>query len=297
MVHESLVKSIDLKLNSKMKKITQQKRNTLIPGLAITLLLAMSSCQDEVPLKEVLDNAPPFESGIELSFTQKETSFSTSVSKGERQSIGGADVQAEDKTVNIFFDADKKNYSIKTKRLDGFKSKSKDFVEPVWKEIVNTNFETSMYNEVGMVVFSDFKSEKSLQDLSYLVTPYPERAEKMKEMLEQNSKTSQITVEIQADPNVVKLTRVFEKGNEVDEGIANHTAVSYLNIKYGVPVISELYNDKGTLVSRVTMLYKLIDDIPVVAYEEAISYSVDYQGEVIEHKTITNYDNISINNY
>jgi hypothetical protein len=42
------------------------------------------------------------------------------VSKGERKNIGGVDIQSEDKEVNIFFDTKKENYSIKTKRLDGF---------------------------------------------------------------------------------------------------------------------------------------------------------------------------------
>ncbi|NHB69264.1 hypothetical protein [Perlabentimonas gracilis] len=280
-----------------MIKLNQLQGKTGVLAFTIILLLSVSSCHEELPTKEVIESTPPFKSGIQLSYTQKETSFSTSVSKGERKNIGGVDIQSEDKEVNIFFDTKKENYSIKTKRLDGFKSKRKDFVEPEWKEIVTTNFDVSIYNELGESIFSDLKTEKSQQDLSYLVTPYPERAKLMKEMLEMNSKTSSFAVEVQADSNVVKLTRVFEKDNELDENIANHKAVSYLNLKYGVPVISELFDSKGNLVSKVTMLYRLVDEIPVLAYEEAISYTVDYAGEVIEHKTITNYDNISINNF
>lgn len=92
--------------------------------LATTIvLLAMFSCQDEHAVQEKIEPTPPFKSGIQLSYTQQETSFSTSVSKGERKNIGGVDIQSEDKEVNIFFDTKKENYSIKTKRLDGFKSK------------------------------------------------------------------------------------------------------------------------------------------------------------------------------
>ena len=109
-----------------------------------------------------------------------------------------------------------------------------------------------------------------------------------------NSKLAQFTAEVQKDTNVVKLTQVYDQNNEIDETLAGYTAVSYLNIKYGVSVISKLFDENGELVSKVTMLYKLIDDIPVVAYEEATSYSTDYAGEVIENKTITNYDNINI---
>jgi uncharacterized protein YbaR (Trm112 family) len=116
----------------------------------------------------------------------------------------------------------------------------------------------------------------------------------MKEMLEMNSKTSSFAVEVQADSNVVKLTRVFEKNNELDENIANYKAVSYLNLKYGVPVISELFDSKGNLVSKVTMLYRLVDEIPVLAYEEAISYTEDYNGEQVEEKTIIFFENINI---
>ncbi len=104
-------------------------------------------------------------------------------------------------------------------------------------------------------------------------------------------------IETQADTTVVKVTRVFEQGNEEDEGLVGYTSVSYLNVQYGVSVISELYDPNGKLTSKTTMLYILIDDIPVVAYEEAISFSVTHLGETIEHRTITNYDNINITNF
>lgn len=51
------------------------------------------------------------------------------------------------------------------------------------------------------------------------------------------------------------------------------------------------------LVSKVTILYKKIDDIPVVASEEMKSYTTNSQGEVEEHTTIINYENINISNY
>ena len=262
------------------------------------LLLAISSCKEEPFNQEPSETPPPFKSGIELSYTQKETSISSSVSKGELKSIGGMDVQSEDKEVNIFFDNKKENYLIKTIRLDGVKSKRKDFIEPEWKEVTNSNFSVTMHDQYGKLMFSNVKTEKSEQDLSFMVTSYPERSKKMREMLGQsNSKSNGLIIEVQKDTNVVKLTQVYDQNNEIDENLAGCTAVSYLNVKYGVPVISELFDKNGTLASKVTMLYKLIDNIPVVAYEEAICYSTDYTGEVIEHKTITNYENISIKNY
>lgn len=257
------------------------------------LLLAISSCTEDPFIQETNEPIPPFKSGIHLSYTQNETSISTSMSKGELKTIGGMSIQSENKEVNIFFDNKKENYSIKIKRLDGIKRK--DFVEPEWKEITRSNTSVTMHDEFGKLMFSNVTTEKTEQDLSFMVTSFPERSKKMRKMLKSgNSKLAQFTAEVQKDTNVVKLTQVYDQNNEIDETLAGYTAVSYLNIKYGVSVISKLFDENGELVSKVTMLYKLIDDIPVVAYEEAISYSTDYAGEVIENKTITNYDNINI---
>ncbi len=264
--------------------------------VATMLLLAISSCTEDPFIQETNEPIPPFKSGIQLSFTQNETSISASMSKGELKTIGGMSIQSENKEVNIFFDNKKENYSIKIKRLDGIKRK--DFIEPEWKEITRSNTSVTMHDEFGKLMFSNVTTEKTEQDLSFMVTSFPERSKKMREMLKPgNSKSTQFTAEVQKDTNVVKLTQVYDQNNEINETLAGCTAVSYLNIKYGVPVISELFDKNGKLLSRVTMLYRLIEEIPVVAYEEAISYSVDYTGEVIEHKTITNYENISIKNY
>ncbi|MDD2197759.1 MAG: hypothetical protein PHE03_12045 [Bacteroidales bacterium] len=261
--------------------------------VATMLLLAISSCKEDTFIQDTNESTPQFKSGIQLSFTQKETSMSTSMSKGELKIIGGVGVQSESKEVNIFFDNKKENYSMEIKRLDGVKRK--DFVEPEWKKITKSNFNVSIHDEYGNLMFSDVTTEKTEQDLSFMVTSYLERSKKMREMLEQsNGKSNHFTAEVQKDTNVVKLTQVYDQNNEIDENLAGYTAVSYLNIKYGVSVISKLFDENGELVSKVTMLYRLIDDIPIVAYEEAISYSTDYTGEVIENKTITNYDNINI---
>jgi hypothetical protein len=268
-----------------------------IAGLFLILLLSASSCVKE-PHEQTAIADNPFKTGTKLSYTVNETSFSKGMSKGDFKSVGGMDINTEKREVNMYFDKSTNMYFIKTIRLDGVKSKSKDFVEPEWKEIVETNSSTIMYNERGKMISTQTKTDKLNQNLAFLVTPYTERASQMKEMLKDFSvKSKSLLVEVQSDTNVVKITRIFEQGNEIDENIVGCTAISYLNVMYGVPVVSEFYDKSGKLTSKVTMLYAMINSIPIVAYEEAISYSVDYTGETIENKVITHYENINVTNF
>lgn len=266
-------------------------------ALLIVLLFSFGSCLKE-PNEQVANNEVPFKNGTTLSYTVKENSTSKGLSKGELKFIGGMTLNTEEREVIMYFDSKNEKYYIKTRRLDGIKSRTKDFVEPEWKEVVETNASTVTYNERGMMISSIAKTVKQDQGLAFLVTPYVERAKMMKEMIKGiNAKSGSYIVEVQTDTTVVKITQTFEPGNEEDESLVGCTAVSYVNVRYGVPVISEMYNPNGKLTSKVTLLYKMVNDIPVVAYEESISYSVDHTGEVIENRTVTHYENINISNF
>ncbi len=267
-------------------------------ALFFVMFIGIVSC-----VKERLENADSSnpnipKAGVLLSYTENETTLSREKGKSDLKVMSGMSINSEMREVKIYFDTKGENYYFKTTRLDGSKSKRKDFVEPEWRTIEETNAGRTTYNDLGAIISSVSKTKHGGHGLGYMVTPYAERAKKMKEMIQGlSAKTGGYLIETQADTTVVKVTRVFEPGNEEDEGLVGYTSVSYLNVQYGVSVISELYDPNGKLTSKTTMLYKLIDDIPVVAYEEAISYSVNYLGETIEHRTITNYDNINITTF
>jgi hypothetical protein len=276
-----------------------KKHVILLKFFVPLLLFFFASCQKDIP--EQPDNTKtekPFKSGVKLSFLAKETYISTGVGKSEPKIMAGKTINNEEKEVSIYFDRKGKNYQIITKRLDKDKRLTKNIIEPEWREIVETNHGSITYSDNRKILFNLPNMEKESQDLSYLVTPYPERSKMMKEMLFGNgSKSDNITIEIQNDTTVVKISKVFEKGNEFGEEIAGYLAISYVNVNYGVPVVSELYDPSGNLTSKVIILYKMVNNIPVAAYEESISYTVDYEGEVVEHKAITNYENINIENF
>lgn len=267
-------------------------------SLLFVLCISMVSCvKERLGSADIINPNIP-KTGKLLSFTVNETALSSEKGKSDLKVMSGMSINSEMREVKMYFDTNGENYYFKTTRLDCSKSKRKDFAEPEWRTIEETNAGRTTYNDLGAIISSVSKTKHGGQGLGYMVTGYAERAKKMKEMIHGlSAKTGGYLIETQADTTVVKVTRVFEQGNEEDEGLVGYTSVSYLNVQYGVSVISELYDPKGKLTSKTTMLYKLIDDIPVVAYEEAISYSVNYLGETIEHRTITNYDNINITNF
>ena len=283
------------------------KKNLIIlKTVALSFLLGFISCQKEIPeqtgdkeqTEEIAER--PFKSGIMLSYLAQETSFSTGAGKNEPEIMAGKSINTEEKKVNIYFDSKRENYQITTLRLDSRKGQDEDFIEPEWREKVETNFSLTRYNDNGEVLSSHSNHKKGPEDLSYMVTPYPERSKMMKEMflnINNGSKSSNIDIEIQNDTNVVKISKSYNNDIEFGKEMNGYTSVSYVNTKYGVPVVSELYDPSGNLTSKVTILYKMIDDIPVVVYEESISYTKDSNGETIEHKKITNYEDINITNF
>ncbi|MFO7827985.1 MAG: hypothetical protein R6V23_05150 [Bacteroidales bacterium] len=284
------------------------KKNLMIlKMIALSLFLVAVSCQKDIPEqtgnteqteKEVTKK--PFESGVELSYLVKETSYSDDAGKNEPKIMAGKSINHEEKEVNIYFDSKRENYQITTRRLNKYKEKDQDFIEPAWREKVETNYTTTRYGKGGEILSSLSSMQKDTEDLSYIVTPYPERSEKMKEMLEtihNGSKSVNIDIEVQNDTNVVKVSKYFQNDEEFGKEMDGYTAVSYINVKYGVPVVSELYDPAGNLTSKVSLLYKMIDKIPVVAYEEAKSFTINSDGEIVEHTTITNYENIHITNF
>jgi len=276
-------------------------------SIASLYLFTAVSCQKDIPeqnndaeqpKKEVTEK--PYESGVKLSYLVKETSYSFDAGKSEPKMMAGKSINHEDKEVTIYFDSKRENYQITTRRLDKYKGKNKDFIESAWREKVETNSTTTRYGDGGEILSSLSSMQKETEDLSYIVTPYPERSEKMKDMLatiHDSSKSANIDVEEQNDTNVVKITKFFQNDEEFGKEMDGYTAISYINVKYGIPVVSELYDPKGNLTSKVTLLYKMIDNIPVVAYEEAKSFTKNSDGEIVEHTTITNYENIHLTNF
>ncbi len=84
----------------------------------------------------------------------------------------------------MYFDTTEDNYFIKTTRLNCSKSKRKDFAEPEWRTIVETNAGRTTYNDLGAIISSVSKTLHGGQGLGYMVTSYAERAKKMKEMIQ-----------------------------------------------------------------------------------------------------------------
>lgn len=279
-----------------MKKIFLSSRAFLLAGILFLTCIG-TGCRDEDMLKPDKDDGIPFKAGYKLSYVQREVSSTKGVGDSELIFVGGSNHQVAVNDVEIHFDANKKNYQISTTRRDTKDKTYKDFDEPSVKRTVRTNFETTFYDRSGRISSMIPNSGKEEDDYTFLLMTYPERSKLIQEKLyEGNSKSGDFIVEVLNDRSV-KVIREFNLANEIDEDLQGCTAVSYINTFYGVPVISELYDKEMKLMGKVTILYQLIDEIPVVAYEEMKSYTTNSQGEIEEHTTIISYEDINISNY
>ena len=239
-----------------------------------------------------------FESGTKLSYTVNENSVSSGRTSKNIKLIGGRELNTEKREVELLFDTDKKNCRIRTRRVDITNNHNGEYhAEPLWREIEEDYHSSVAYGNSGEVLYTNIKGTKDNHDLSYLIMPYPERAEKFKEVLKSITETKGNVVVEEFGSEVVKLSQVVEDVELETGNTIFYTMISYINTTYGIPVISETYNAEGKLQNKLTLLYKMINDIPVVAYEESISYSVDYTGEEIEHKVVTSYENINLSTF
>lgn len=294
--HDRIVKPIQI---TKTKVKSLNKVPFLLIAILFLVLLGGGCKKEELYSKPCEEINPPYESGTKLSYTVKESSISRQASKGGELTIGGLGLNTSLSEVEIYFDASKKNYQFRTRLINTNRAHFENFSNPEIVEVVTTNSYSTFYDKNNRVISTIENTSKRNNSFSHLVTPYQERTKHIKEMLVDiaSSKSGDYAVETQADTAVVKITKLLTGIDELDENTVGFTAVSYVNMTYGVPVLSELYDRDMRLVSKTIILYKLINNIPVAAYEEAISYTQNQDGEWIEHKTIHNYDNIKISNF
>jgi len=277
------------------------KKRFILKTVTFLLFVGVISCQEEISEQAQIENDSanmPFNTGTLLSYEIIETSFSTNRSKGAKYDVADENLYSERKEVSVYFDSKSENYQMITKTIDS--DCNEEFTKSIVEETVETNYGTTGYNKKGEVIFTNANNQKGSSYFSYLLTAYPERSKQMKEKLSKlttDSKSGNTAIEYLHGGTVVKISKSLFNDNEYGKEMNGFTAVSYVNIDYGIPVVSELYNPKGDLTSKVTILYNMIDNIPVVAYDESISYVINTDGELIEHKTIKKYENINITNF
>ena len=247
--------------------------------------------------------------GTRLSYTATTVVLTNTPSDGAKASAAGEFNYKEVQEVAIYIDREGKNYEEFSRVVDHTDKRNEYDPTRVAERVVR-NGQVTAFNNGGKALFTLSTASSGAKganpDYSMMVKPCSERkAIVMKQIAdlarghnplgEAGAKgAGSISME-QLSENVVRLSQSFtDTRSGHDEQL---TAVSYFNTLYGVPVLSETFNERGELVSRLTQLYKLVDDVPVLAYEENIFFTATHDGQTIENKTITNYENIELQKF
>ncbi|MBQ9471154.1 MAG: hypothetical protein IJU72_09430 [Bacteroidales bacterium] len=233
--------------------------------------------------------------GSRLSYTTTKVMVSSNLNNGAKSQTASDALFKEVQQVDVFVDNEGKRCE-EFSRLLEHSHKKPGYDPTLVAERTVRNGQTMGFNAAGRLLYatepSGAKDGLSSSPAEELLLTCAERSERIQLLLEQvrNAASSDIDME-QLSPNVVRIT--------VRDADANGptTSVTYLNLKYGVPVKVEAYNSQGLLQNSLLQLYKLVDDVPVLAYEETVGYSTNIDGERVEHKAITHFDNIKLEKF
>lgn len=248
--------------------------------------------------------------GTRLSYTANKIMLAGTPTDGAKDAPDAALHYKEVQEVSIFIDTEGRNYEEFSRVVDH--SGRRDEYDPTKvAERVVRNGQITAFNNGGKALYAlhpeDNGAKGSEENYGMLLMPCHERSQLILKQLSDVSKqggrllneagaksAGSLSVE-QLSESVLKLTQPLTDTRSGQE--QRFIAVSYINTKYGVPVLSETYSEAGELLSRLTQLYKLVDSVPVLAYEESIFYTPDQNGQPIENKTITHYENIEIQKF
>lgn len=270
-------------------------------ALMLTAMGLLSMACNESPMEQQSDSAQADEvqevktsikTGTRLSYTATKVMVSNNMNNGAKNQSPNDALFKEVQQVDVFVDNEGKRCEEFSRMLEHSHSK-KGFDPALTTERITRNGQTSAFNAAGKLLYTtnlpnDGAKGGTEPDYSELLMTCAQRSEGLRLLIEQAQHLGHgISVEQPSD-NVAKLIV------RNDDGATN---ITYLNLKYGVPVKSEAYDAQGVLTSSLLQLYKLVDDIPVLAYEETIGYSTNLDGERIEHKQIMHYDNIKLEKF
>ena len=270
-------------------------------ALMLTAMGLLSMACNESPMEQQSDSAQADEvqevktsikTGTRLSYTATKVMVSRNMDNGAKNQTTNDALYKEVQQVDVFVDQKGKRCEEFSRMLD-HSHKKPGYDPTLATEHITRNGQTSAFNAAGKLLYTtslpnDGAKDGTAPDYSELLMTCAQRSEGLKLLIEQAQHLGHgISVE-QLSENVAKLIV------RNDDGATN---ITYLNLKYGVPVKSEAYDAQGVLTSSLLQLYKLVDDIPVLAYEETIGYSTNLDGERIEHKQITHFDNIEIKKF
>lgn len=270
-------------------------------ALMLTAMGLLSMACNESPMEQQSDSAQADEvqevktsikTGTRLSYTATKVMVSNNMDNGAKNQTTNDALYKEVQQVDVFVDNEGKRCEEFSRMLD-HSHKKPGYDPTLTTERITRNGQTSAFNAAGKLLYTtnlpnDGAKGGTEPDYSELLMTCAQRSEGLKMLVEQAQQLGNgISVE-QLSENVAKLIV------RNDDGATN---ITYLNLKYGVPVKSEAYDAQGVLTSSLLQLYKLVDDIPVLAYEETIGYSTNLDGERIEHKQITHFDNIELKKF
>lgn len=270
-------------------------------ALMLTAMGLLSMACNESPMEQQSDSAQADEvqevktsikTGTRLSYTATKVMVSNNMDNGAKNQSPNDALFKEVQQVDVFVDNEGKRCEEFSRMLE-HSHKKKGFDPALTTERITRNGQTSAFNAAGKLLYTtnrpnDGAKDGTAPDYSELLMTCAQRSEGLRLLIEQAQHLGHgISVEQPSD-NVAKLIV------RNDDGATN---ITYLNLKYGVPVKSEAYDAQGVLTSSLLQLYKLVDDIPVLAYEETIGYSTNLDGERIEHKQIMHYDNIKLEKF
>ena len=270
-------------------------------ALMLTAMGLLSMACNESPMEQQSDSAQADEvqevktsikTGTRLSYTATKVMVNNNMNNGAKNQSPNDALFKEVQQVDVFVDNEGKRCEEFSRMLE-HSHKKKEFDPALATERITRNGQTSAFNAAGKLLYTtsrpnDGAKDGTAPDDSELLMTCAQRSEGLKLLIEQAQHLGHgISVEQPSD-NVAKLIV------RNDDGATN---ITYLNLKYGVPVKSEAYDAQGVLTSSLLQLYKLVNDIPVLAYEETIGYSTNLDGERIEHKQITHFDNIEIKKF
>lgn len=244
--------------------------------------------------------------GTRLSYTTNKTMLSGISTDGAKGESSPTFSYNEKQEVAIFIDRDGRNYEEFSRVVD-HTGKRNEYDPTRVAERVVRNGQVTAFNNGGKALFTlhsdDHGAKGSEANYNAMLLPCNERSQLMlkqigtlttqgSQSIDGSKSMGTATVE-QVSENVLKLTQLFrdKQGQQPEQ---TFSSITYVNTKYGVPVLSEVYDEAGQLQSRTTQLYKMVDNVPVLAYEESIYYTPDLNGQPLENKTITHYENIQI---
>lgn len=281
--------------------ITNKIPKTLQTALLLTAMGLLSMACNESPMEQqsaaeqandAQEVKTSISAGTHLSYTATKVMVSNNMDNGAKNQTTNDALYKEVQQVDVFVDQKGKRCEEFSRMLD-HSHKKPGYAPALTTERITRNGQTSAFNAAGKLLYTtsrpnDGAKNGTAPDYSELLMTCAQRSEGLKLLIEQAQHLGHgISVE-QPSENVAKLIV------RNDDGATN---ITYLNLKYGVPVKSEAYDAQGVLTSSLLQLYKLVDDIPVLAYEETIGYSTNLDGERIEHKQIMHYDNIELKKF